>query len=197
MLYMKPSEHFRTFGYVVIKDRLSEQDREFLFQYILVAARRRETTEGDRQVPGSPAGYADIVTETLLERLLPIVEGHLQLTLFPTYSYFRLYKNGATLRKHTDRPACEISGTLCLGYEPDRVWPIWIEVKGKAIPIGLEPGDLLLYRGIDVPHWREAFEGDYMAQVFLHYVDQLGPCREWQFDKRDGLRRPPVPGPRH
>lgn len=53
--------------------------------------------------------------------------------------------------------------------------------------MNLEAGDALLYRGIECPHWRTHFEGDHQAQVFLHYVDQQGPCAEWKFDKRDSL----------
>ena len=49
------------------------------------------------------------------------------------------------------------------------------------------PGDALLYRGIELPHWREAFDGDRMAQVFLHYVDRDGPHRDWAYDKRARL----------
>jgi hypothetical protein len=45
----------------------------------------------------------------------------------------------------------------------------------------------LLYRGIECPHWREAFEGDRQVQVFLHYVDQKGPLADWKFDKRPVL----------
>ena len=29
--------------------------------------------------------------------------------VLPTYTYARIYKNGSVLKKHTDRPACEIS----------------------------------------------------------------------------------------
>ena len=63
----------------------------------------------------------------LLNTLVPEIEGASGLRLFPTYSYFRVYKKGDTLAKHTDRPACEISVTLCLGFEEGKPWPIWIE----------------------------------------------------------------------
>ena len=38
------------------------------------------------------------------------------LNLKPTYSYWRLYKTGDVLKRHKDRPSCEVSTTLCLGY---------------------------------------------------------------------------------
>ena len=103
--------------------------------------------------------------------------------LFPTYSYFRVYKRGDTLAKHMDRPSCEISVSLCLGFEEGKTWPIWIEGPGGKFSVSLQPGDALLYRGTECAHWREAFEGNGHAQVFLHYVNQNGPCAEWKFDK--------------
>ena len=39
------------------------------------------------------------------------------LELVPTYSYHRLYTTGTELKRHKDRPSCEISTTLCLGYD--------------------------------------------------------------------------------
>jgi hypothetical protein len=149
---------------------------------------------GDAQVPGTPAGYGDFVTEGLLKRMQPLIQDLVGLALYPTYSYLRLYKHGDCLKKHVDRPACEISATLCLGYDPDLPWPIWVEHSGNPVPITLLAGDLLIYRGMDLPHWREAYKGERLAQVFLHYVDQNGKCREWRFDKRPGLKTPRMSG---
>ena len=33
----------------------------------------------------------------------------------------------------------------------------------------LKPGDMLVYKGMILEHWREAFIGQDCAQVFLHY----------------------------
>jgi len=139
---------------------------------------------GDGQVPGTPSSYGDFMMDGLLVDLLPEIERASGLALFPTCSYFRVYKHGDTLAKHTDRPSCEISVTLCLGFEQEEPWPIWIEGPRGASSIKQRPGNALLYRGIESPHWREAFHGERLAQVFLHYVDQNGPHAEWKFDKR-------------
>jgi hypothetical protein len=55
----------------------------------------------------------------LLEDLLPHFEKACGKRLYPTYSYARLYKPGEELKKHKDRPACEISATITLGFEGD------------------------------------------------------------------------------
>ena len=122
--------------------------------------------------------------DALLAELLSVVERASGLALFPTYSYFRVYKPGDTLERHTDRPSCEISVTLCLGYEGDGAWPIWIEGPGGTCSFSLAAGDAVMYRGTECWHWRDRFEGERQAQVFLHYVDQNGPHAEWKFDKR-------------
>ena len=31
---------------------------------------------------------------------------------------------------------------------------------------------MLVYRGMELEHWREEFQGDNCAQVFLHYNNQ-------------------------
>ena len=37
--------------------------------------------------------------------------------------------------------------------------------------VDLEVGDMLVYSGCELEHWRESFEGDSCGQVFLHYND--------------------------
>jgi hypothetical protein len=147
---------------------------------------------GDGQVAGTPAAYGDFFMDGLLNDLLPSIATASGLELFPTYSYFRVYKRGDVLRKHRDRPACEISVTLSLGYEPNRPWPIWIEGPRGNASVELARGDALLYRGLECTHWRDAFPGDRCAQVFLHYVDRNGPHAEWRFDKRPRLGSAPL-----
>lgn len=166
--------------------------RSFLYDYASKSAEAGSLRTGDSQVPNSPHACGDPFFELLLERLLPQIEQSSGARLFPTYSYFRVYLNGATLPRHTDRPSCEISVTANLGYDSDLTWPIFLEADGKARAISLAPGDALLYKGIYLPHWRERFDGQRAVQVFLHYVDQDGPHREWRYDKRRDLTRSAV-----
>jgi hypothetical protein len=51
-------------------------------------------------------------------------------------------------------------------------------------------GDAVLYRGMDKVHWRNKFEGDWQAQVFLHYVDADGKHADQKFDGRESLGLP-------
>ncbi len=168
--------------YVVLPSLLKEPALSQFYRYARKMAQAARMVPGDDQVPGTPCSYGDLMMDGLLNTLLPKIEEACGLRLFPTYSYFRVYKNGDTLAKHTDRPACEISITLCLGFVGES-WPIWIDGPHGASAISLGAGDALLYRGRECAHWREPFQGDYQAQSFLHYVDRDGPCAEWKFDK--------------
>ena len=135
----------------------------------------------DWQIDGqsfSPAWYQDPVMTGLLDIKLPMVEKESSLKLFPTYAYWRYYIFGGILKKHKDRPSCEISITTCIKKYDN--WPLIIENKSFE----MEEGDAILYAGCDQEHWRPGtYEGEGMAQVFLHYVNQHGPNKDHAYDK--------------
>ena len=138
----------------------------------------------DQQVPNVYSEYSDHVMETLLMKVLPIMKEETGLELIPTYSYMRVYEKGSILKKHKDRPSCEISTTLHLGGDP---WSIFID--NTEINLGI--GDMLVYSGCDLEHWREKFEGNICGQVFLHYNHVNGPFADKNvFDERPMLGLP-------
>jgi hypothetical protein len=177
---------FAQHKYVVRRSCIKNPDLSLLYRY---ACKRAEngTMFLDGTAPGAASAPGDVFMDGLLMELLPVVEEVSRLKLFPTYSYFRVYHRGDVLAKHTDRPSCEISLSVCLGYEAERPWPLLVEGPNGISSIELGPGDGLIYRGIECPHWRESLNGANTAQVFLHYVDQNGPYAEWKYDKRPGL----------
>jgi len=147
----------------------------------------------DPCVPNTYSHYADVVMETLLETLRAKMEKETGYKLNETYSYARLYKPGDVLPRHKDRYSCEVSTTLKLGGDP---WPLYLDPTGKTggagIKVELEPGDMLLYSGCDLEHWREAFTGKDCAQVFLHYNDsKKKTAKVNKFDNRPLLGLPP------
>jgi hypothetical protein len=182
---MDDAGSFRTHGFATARGLVPERVWTFLHDYALKSAATGRLKAATVGAEGTPSCYGDPMMEALLERLTPFLERATRLSLYPTYSYFRVYRQGDVLVRHIDRDACEASVTLSLGG--DEVWPIWIEPKLGPTSVRLRPGDGLIYRGIETPHWRERFDGQYAVQLFLHYVDRTGPCREWIFDKRGGL----------
>ena len=164
-------------------------------------------TREDNQIPGAYSKYADWVMETLLMFMIPIMKTKTGMELVPTYSYTRLYEKGNILHRHKDRPSCEISTTLHLGGDE---WPIYLDPTGadnivsgsetttivkpgapKGVRVDLKVGDMLIYSGCELEHWREPFEGNVCSQVFLHYNHANGPFAQTNlFDKRPLLGIP-------
>jgi hypothetical protein len=189
---LRPSgqEVFTAQGYMVLPALLAPPLVDFFWSYVRTNFVGLLLAINDPQVPGTPAGYGDMAFDGLLEYLRPSIQERSGCRLLPTYSYFRLYKRGDVLKRHRDRPACEISVSLNIGQTPPEPWPLYVE--GKTGPHGaiLLPGDALLYRGIDFFHWREPYLGSSLVQVFLHYVDRDGPHAGLKFDGRKSLMRP-------
>jgi hypothetical protein len=184
---ISPATEFKNRGYIVIPSLVADPALQQLHDYVVAVCRLPYALRYDTQVPGVPAVYGDRIMDCFLEELLPVVEEELEVSLFPTFSYFRVYRTGDVLRQHRDRPACEVSVTLSLGSESSEPWPIWMKGSEGPQAIALQRGDAVIYQGHGIAHWREKFEGNYAAQVTLHYVDQHGPHREWKFDKRAAL----------
>ena len=207
-------------NYKIVKNAISKELAGFVYDYFLNKRRvaRKLFDDGyispdtphfgvwsDKQIPNTYSHYADIVMETLLERIKPVMEKNTGLKVLPTYSYARIYKKGDILKRHKDRPSCEISTTLNLGGDP---WPIFIDGTGAdnvideyknihkpnapaGTRVDLEIGDMLVYSGCDLEHWREPFEGDVCGQVFLHYNNLDGQFKDINiFDGRDKLGLP-------
>jgi hypothetical protein len=169
-------------GYVHLKGFLDEDNCRELTGILRDLVAQGKTTK-DPQCPKSHAIHGSVTFDKLLEDLLPHFEKHCGKRLYPTYSYARLYKPGEELKRHTDRPACEISATVTLGFEGD-VWSIYM----AGNKVDMQVGDAVLYRGMDVEHWREKYtEGQWQAQVFLHYVDADGPHADQKYDGRTSL----------
>jgi len=187
---MNTIQEFQNKGYVHLKEFLHKDSCKELIDELKRLVNENKTIK-DEQCPKSEAIYGTITFDKLLQDLTPYFEKASGLKLYPTYSYARLYnQKGEELKNHTDRPACEISATITLGFEGN-VWPIYIgdhEDKTNGTKIDMAIGDAVMYRGCDKYHWREPyFEGKWQAQVFLHYVDQNGPHAEWKYDKRESL----------
>jgi len=211
---------FKTKKYQVIRGALSKELANFIFNYMML---QRDAVDfsvknqkvnafnpfigqrDDPQVPGAYSKYADWVMETLLMFMIPVMKAKTGLELIPTYSYTRLYEKGNILRRHKDRPSCEISTTLHLGGD---AWPIFLDPSGgdfviderkniikpgapKGVQVDLKIGDMLIYSGCELEHWREPFQGNVCSQVFLHYNHANGPFgKNNMYDKRPILGIP-------
>ena len=206
---------FKDKKYTVIKNAISKELAKFVYDYFcnkrkvarfyfdngyLAPWRTEFGVWTDEQIPETYSHYGDIAMETLLQNLIPLMQKETELKLIPTYAYARIYKKGDILKRHKDRVSCEISTTLNLGGD---LWPIYLEPnKNVGIPgqngftaesnnpgikVDLEPGDMLIYQGMVLEHWREKFEGENCAQVFLHYNNVVTQGKQNIYDNRPML----------
>ena len=198
---------FKKNKYQVIKGAISKELADFCYQYFLnkrAVARHLFDSKfispytdyfgvwNDQQIPETYSHYGDIVMETLLQRVKPIMEEKSGVKLIETYSYARIYKKGDILKRHKDRFSCEISTTMHLGGDD---WSIFLEPSGEegkeGVEVKLKAGDMLMYRGCELEHWREPFEGENCGQVFLHYNDANSKnAQANRFDRRPMLGLP-------
>jgi len=196
---------FKKNKYLVVKKAINIKVADFVKDYLTLKKKVAETITknsngnkihptygaiGDTQVKGTFNMYGDPATDTLLKNIKPLMEKKTGLKLIETYSYCRVYKKGDILKRHKDRPSCEISTTLNLGGDS---WPIYLDPtekqNKKGIKIDLKQGDMLIYSGCDLEHWREAFKGKSCVQVFLHYNKKNE--RSLKYDGRLHLGLPP------
>ena len=212
---------FKKKKYTVIRQAISKDLASFVANYFLMQKQVYDTCrnaryispfeniighyEGkDEQIPETYSQYSNIAMETLMLKCQPEMEKVTGLKLYPAYTYARIYKKGDELKRHKDRFSCEISTTMNLGGDD---WPIYLEPnpkKGgikpgvgyvsdntKGVKVDLKPGDMLVYSGCELEHWREKFKGKECVQVFLHYNNRKTPgARDNMFDKRPHLGLP-------
>ena len=148
----------------------------------------------ESQVDGSLATYGHPQYRQIHSQIRLKLENIIGRKLYNTYYYDRFYFAGQDLKVHTDRDSCEISVSIHISSNVDKPWPLWVQTpQGNNESCYLEPGDGLIYKGCERPHWREPLPGKehkpswldkirkkefyddtYYHQVFFHYVLQDG-----------------------
>jgi hypothetical protein len=206
-------------GYLVIKDIWNPKDL-----YCVPPKERGQMTwwgskmdqfnykPEEGQVSGSLARYSYPPYNTIHSQIRLKVEKEIGKKLYNTYYYDRFYFPGQELKKHADRDACEISVTFHISTNLKTPWPIWIKTpdiytdikktgilkKGEERSVFLNPGDAMVYKGCERPHWRDAMpteytrtwygrkkekDGLYYHQVFFHYVLADGQRAHFAMDR--------------
>lgn len=187
---MNPAEYFETNRYVYLSNVIPRQTCEDLTKHMFSLYDAGQLTK-DPQCPLSDSVYGNPILDNFLQSLAAPLSAQLGIQLLPTYTYARIYRPGEMLVRHRDREACEISGTMTLGFDPGSgIWPICFtgdenDIVGNSVEINI--GDLVMYHGNELYHWRPAYKGKWQVQVFFHYVDANGPHANWANDGRSTL----------
>ena len=202
------NEQFDKDGYIVIKDLWSPEEL-----FVKVPEMRGQINYWGKkedqfsfdplegQVEGSLACYTLPQYRRIHTGIRQKLEKVIGRKLCNTYYYDRFYFAGQGLSLHADRPACEISVSVHISTNLEECWPLWIKTpdtyskppnKGEIVERGenrsvcLNPGDGMIYKGCERPHWRDTMvsrhTGNYFIrklgqkddtfyhQVFFHYV---------------------------
>jgi hypothetical protein len=211
----KAQKFFEKNGYYVLQNLIPEEICELSYNYGILKSKAIDYkifNEPENYDPkwdgrfgdisensniGTNSGYncySDLLGESLLLQCCYDISVITKKELVPTYSYLRMYHKDDTLKRHVDRVACKYSMSICLGkntfnIKGDYSWPIYLKIKKKTVGIKLNVGDALIYKGCEIPHWRERFEGLNTLQLFLHYNDfQSDYCK--RYDNREMLGIP-------
>ena len=191
---------------IFINQFLPDQVLNICHSYSIIKYSNLKNFDNDSQTGSLIGKYSDPLMETLMDMSTPVVEQAVGKSLWPTYSYFRIYDRGSDLRVHTDRESCEYTVALCLGADPiDQPYEIFVgekdetsdykyfSNKGKLERYKIEykfpmvPNNAVIFKGMDKIHWREICTHDYFITVFLHYVDKEGDFKEHKFDSRNSI----------
>jgi hypothetical protein len=199
------NEEFDKNGYLVLRNLWDPQDLyskppEIKGQYNYYGKINRFSHNPvENQVEGSTSRYYYPPYKFAHAQIRLKLEEAIGKKLYNTYYYDRFYNPGQSLTNHADRPACEISVTVHISSNISAPWPIWIKTpdiygddkktifmgKGENRSVILNPGDGMVYKGCERPHWRDPMpteytktwygrkvekEGLYYHQVFFHYV---------------------------
>ena len=217
------NEKFDKDGYIVIKDlwdvdELYHPAPELKGQYNYYDNNPEHFNHVplENQVEGSTARYWHPQYRKIHSGIRTKLEKAIGRKLYNTYYYDRFYNPGQELTKHADRDACEISVTIHVSTNlqgEDADWPVWIKtpdkytdkkktqilVPGENRSLVLKPGDGMVYKGCERPHWRDPMPGTqkknkklfgktkqqelYYHQIFFHYVLQDGQRAHCAWDR--------------
>lgn len=200
------NEQFDKDGYLVIKNLWNPQDLyceppEIKGQYNYFGKIDKfNHVPVENQVEGSTSRYYYPPYKYAHSQIRLKLEKVIGKKLYNTYYYDRFYNPGQALSNHADRPSCEISVTVHISSNVSKPWSIWIKTpdtyddpkkktniikKGENRSVILNPGDGMVYKGCERPHWREPLPREYTKtwygkrvekknlyyhQIFFHYV---------------------------
>lgn len=168
---------FQTRDYVPLRNLMHPFHVAALRRYYRHLIRRGMIHLGDQQSSRRYVAYNEPVARFFHRQMAGVVSAVAGQPVKPSYVYLASYLSGAELKKHTDRPQCEFSVTLCLDFSPEpqreTSWPIHLDTPQGKVTVHQALGDGLAYRGTRVPHYRDPLaEGQTSTSVFFHYVSE-------------------------
>lgn len=180
LVQVSPS-HARSFkaqGWLVIRKLLVPGDCKILCEKFNGALEK--SCAHDEKFPNSRQIYKPSLGEFFLQEFCPLLGHALEVDLLPAFSFLHSYGKGDRLPAHRDRVPCEITTSITLS---DNDWPICLEDHAKiARSVHLRSGGAVIFKGMELLHWRDPLEDNSHMQLILQYVDANGPMASYAHD---------------
>jgi hypothetical protein len=129
---------------------------------------------GDAQVARRHGWHNESVARFFHHQLTSFVRAVVGEPVCASYTYVSAYQQGAELEPHVDRKQCEYTLSIIIDETGGRSsdWPLWLLAGNERSAVSLNVGEGVLFRGHDLPHWREAAPqpGLALSTLLLHYV---------------------------
>jgi LPS sulfotransferase NodH len=129
---------------------------------------------GDDQVERRHGWHNEPIARFFHHQLTGLVTRIAREPVKPAYCYTSAYRSGAALSAHFDRRQCEYTLSVLVdhsGTPAARPWPLFFQAPSRKVAITLTVGDGVLFRGCELPHWREATQSTFdQTMLLLHYV---------------------------
>lgn len=175
-------KRFMDNGYLIFRDVIPVELIDEIVDFS-VANEDKYITENDELFDEEHRSIGSFINELQIQNginnpyakmhafLLDFMQENLGMRLIPTFHFGRVHLNDTKgMVWHTDRAPCEISVTMPFAYSGPP-WSLWLKAKNGKQKVDLKVGDILLYKGCEVPHHREPYNNEYAFQHYFHFVD--------------------------
>lgn len=161
-------------GYCVVPGVLAPPHTGALARYYRELIASGNWTLGDDQVARRHGWHNESVARFFHHQLTGFVSALVGAPVCASYTYVSAYQQGAELEPHIDRKQCEYTLSVIIDETGGRSadWPLWFLAGNEPSAVTLDIGEGVLFRGHDLPHWREAAPQPGLALItlLLHYV---------------------------
>ena len=194
---MTEQEHFIKYGYAVVRNIISEELAKFIadeftmvkdvYYHIHNVPLEDTTRFSDPVVKHSFSYYAPLCFEILYPRIMPRCEEILNKKMIPSFSYARILYEGAKMEKHVDRNSHSMACTITFEIDKEP-YDFWLtDLEGNDVALKLYPGDMCLFNGAKLVHWRNTYTGKKCIQATLGFADE-------EINRYDGRKLLGAPG---
>jgi hypothetical protein len=164
-------------GYAPVRGLIHPYQLGALRRHYRRLIRRNRLRLGDPQCPLRYVAHNEPAAAFFHRQLTHAVSALLGKVVKPSYCYFVGYQGGAELVRHVDREQCEYTLALCIDFSPEPAratpWPLQLQRADTTVVVHQAIGDALLYRGREIPHFRDRLaQGCTSSSILFHYVDQ-------------------------